>query len=194
MHLRNFEGAVRTADLDRSAAARTAAKPATTTPQTVTAAPSRGAFFEMMRSAAEPAAPDAPGVRAGGTVGTSSVDQNLSGVRGGSSGSPAGQTAVRNAVTSDTTPTPAPVPETPVDIINRLLTKLGYDASSFQARVTSAHINYPGMSYDYPLLEVTVNGERVGFHLSSAMHDPRMTAANISSMMGRPVMNLSVFS
>jgi len=81
-----------------------------------------------------------------------------------------------------------------VESLNAFLTKLGYDPASFNARVTSANISVPGISYEYPLLEVTVQGERVGFHLPSAARDLRMTAANISSMLGRPVMDLSVFA
>ena len=151
-----------------------------------------------------------------------SADENSTGARGSSQTAPPKVAAVRNSpatatlpldATPESTPTgpaptvptptgpaptvPAPavpVSDNPVDVINALLTKLGYDASTFQTRVTSSQISYPGASYEYPLLEVTVNGERVGFHLPSAMRDPRITAANISSMMGRPLLNFGVFA
>ena len=139
-----------------------------------------------------------------------SGDENSTGIRASSRTAPRNVQAVGNSPstlpTLDTTtpePTapappspgpPVPVSDNPVDVINALLTRLGYDASAFHTRVTSSQISYPGASYEYPLLEVTVNGERVGFHLPSAMRDPRITAANISSMLGRPLLNFGVFA
>lgn len=219
MYLRNIEGAARGADTQRMAANATTAQ---NTPQStaargstapaIAAPSSRGAFFDMMLTAqsslSAPAPAGGPAVRAA-TATPLSVGENSTGVRGSSQAVTPPVTAVRNSPGSasttatqplDTAPTPesAPPPppssDNPVDVINGLLTKLGYDASTFQARVTSSQISYPGMSYAYPLLEVTVNGERVGFHLPSAMRDPRVTAANISSMLGRPLLNFGVFA
>ncbi len=175
--------------------------------------PSRGAFFEMMLTA-QPSAPAAqkPAVpRLLSSAGSQSAarllsaDENSS-VRGGSRVTPPLVSPIRNT-TSDASSThttssgtsgppdaPPPPAQSPVEAINSLLSKLGYDPASFNARVTSSTISVPGLSYEYPLLEVTVNGERVGFHLPSAMKDPRITAANISSMLGRPIMDLSVFA
>ena len=167
--------------------------------------PSRGAFFEMMLSAQpsssaaqKPAIPKHVSAAASPTAARIlSTDENSS-VRGGSLVS-----TIRNANSDPSTPSfgtsgtpdaPPPPAQTPVEAINSLLGKLGYDPANFNARVTSATISVPGLSYEYPLLEVTVNGERVGFHLPSAMKDPRITAANISSMLGRPIMDLSVFA
>ena len=181
---------------------------------------SRGAFFDMMLAAQSPAPalPPAPPPAANrstfqtATARPLSADENSTGARGSSQTAPPKVAAVRNSpatatlpldATPESTPTgpaptaPAPtvpVSDNPVDVINALLTKLGYDASTFRTRVTSSQISYPGASYEYPLLEVTVNGERVGFHLPSAMRDPRITAANISSMMGRPLLNFGVFA
>ena len=183
---------------------------------------SRGAFFDMMLAAQSPA-PALPAAAANrstfqtATARPLSADENSTGARGSSQTAPPKVAAVRNSpatatlpldATPESTPTgpaptgpaqtaPAPtvpVSDNPVDVINALLTKLGYDASTFRTRVTSSQISYPGASYEYPLLEVTVNGERVGFHLPSAMRDPRITAANISSMMGRPLLNFGVFA
>ncbi len=89
---------------------------------------------------------------------------------------------------------PTPSVENAVDILNGLLRKLGFDPANFGARITSTRIEVPGIAYDYPMLEVTVNGERMGFHLPSVVNDPRITAANISSMMGKPVMNFGAFA
>ena len=219
MYLRNIEGAARSADITRTTARTTSgrntaqsaatsrdAAPATTTPS------SRGAFFDMMLAAQPPMI--GPPVTAASrsaaqnpTARLLSADENSTGVRGASRTAPPRVEEVRNSPSSiqplDTTtpepatPTPAstaPVSDNPVDVINALLTRLGYDASAFQTRVTSSQISYPGASYEYPLLEVTVNGERVGFHLPSAMRDPRITAANISSMLGRPLLNFGVFA
>lgn len=181
---------------------------------------SRGAFFDMMLAAQSPAPalPPAPPPAANrstfqtATARPLSADENSTGARGSSQTAPPKVAAVRNSPATatlpldatpestptgpaPTVPTPAvPVSDNPVDVINALLTKLGYDASTFRTRVTSSQISYPGASYEYPLLEVTVNGERVGFHLPSAMRDPRITAANISSMMGRPLLNFGVFA
>lgn len=181
---------------------------------------SRGAFFDMMLAAQSPAPalPSAPPAAANrstfqtATARPLSADENSTGARGSSQTAPPKVAAVRNSPATatlpldatpestptgpaPTVPTPAvPVSDNPVDVINALLTKLGYDASTFRTRVTSSQISYPGASYEYPLLEVTVNGERVGFHLPSAMRDPRITAANISSMMGRPLLNFGVFA
>ena len=181
---------------------------------------SRGAFFDMMLAAQSPAPalPPAPPAAANrstfqtATARPLSADENSTGARGSSQTAPPKVAAVRNSpatatlpldATPESTPTgpaptvptpAAPVSDNPVDVINALLTKLGYDASTFRTRVTSSQISYPGASYEYPLLEVTVNGERVGFHLPSAMRDPRITAANISSMMGRPLLNFGVFA
>ena len=181
---------------------------------------SRGAFFDMMLAVQSPAPalPPAPPAAANrstfqtATARPLSADENSTGARGSSQTAPPKVAAVRNSPATatlpldatpestptgpaPTVPTPAvPISDNPVDVINALLTKLGYDASTFRTRVTSSQISYPGASYEYPLLEVTVNGERVGFHLPSAMRDPRITAANISSMMGRPLLNFGVFA
>ena len=187
-----------------------------------TTAPSRGAFFDMMLSvqAPAPAPPAGPAATRSTVQNPTAVpnptarllsgDENSTGVRASSRTAPPKVEAVRNSPstlhTLDTTtpePTtpapppsapPVPVSDNPVDVINALLTRLGYDATAFNTRVTSSQISYPGASYEYPLLEVTVNGERVGFHLPSAMRDPRITAANISSMLGRPLLNFGVFA
>ena len=216
MYLRNMEGAARSADIIRTAAAAT---PPRNSPQSVAATvsttpSSRGAFFDMMVATQPPSptppAPNHPAVPAatgrarpqGGAI-PLSVDEKPTGVRDSSRSGPKVE-EVRNSPTPapapstsldppDSAPT-APVSDNPVDVINALLTKLGYDASAFQTRVTSAQITYPGASYEYPLLEVNVNGERVGFHLPSAMRDPRITAANISAMLGRPLLNFGVFA
>ena len=195
MHLRNFEGAAREAHLDRPSAARSAAKDLITKQDTAAPATgSRGAFFEMMLTAqpAEPPAVKPPAAK------PPSADENSSSTRGAKAAVPR-QTAVQTpAAAASTVPESkdagAPVPTDPVAVLNSLLGKLGYDPSTFNTRVTSQHIAVPGLAYDYPLLEVTVNGERVGFHLPSAANDLRMTAANISSMMGNPVMSLGVFA
>ena len=137
-----------------------------------------------------------------------SADETSTGVRGPSRSVAPPVSNVRNSAAAAATSSsrldasdgtagpsdPPQAPANPVDALNGLLRKLGYDPASFNAQVTSAHIAVPGLSYDYPLLQVTVNGENVGFHLPSAMHDLRMTAANISSMMGRPVMAMSDFA
>lgn len=152
-----------------------------------------------------PAAPPVP--RSTGSSGARvlSSDENSS-VRGGSR-SPAPLPApVRNDPASGRSnalestdngqdpPPPTSPPMSPVETLNAFLSKLGYDPASFNARVTSANISVPGISYEYPLLEVTVQVEKIGFHLPSAARDLRITAANISSMMGKPVNNLSVFA
>lgn len=182
---------------------------------------SRGPFFDMMVAARKPEpAFQSPAMSTPATASRavpSNADRlpkvQISGARILSAdesaavrGATRTATTVRNAsgTPQDAAPTPSettgqaeatpPTPQTPVEAINNLLTKLGYDPANFNARVTSSTISVPGLSYEYPLLEVTVNGERVGFHLPSAMRDPRMTAANISSMMGRPVMDLAVFA
>ncbi|MBY0508422.1 MAG: hypothetical protein K2X03_31215 [Bryobacteraceae bacterium] len=161
--------------------------------------PSRGPFFDMML-AASPATTSAPAASPLARTGNSGAkirsSDDFSPLRGGGHPS-AGRGGAIQAREADPAPPEPPTPppaQTPVETINALLTKLGFDASKFNARVTSETISVPGMSYQYPLLEVTVNGERVGFHLPSAMKDPRMTAANISSMLGKPVMDLSVFA
>ena len=223
MYLRNIEGAARSADITRTTArttsgrntaqsAATSRDAAPATAPATTAPSSRGAFFDMMLAAQPPTI--GPPVTAANrsaaqnpTARVLSADENSTGVRGASRTAPPRVEEVRNSPSSiqplDTTtpepatPTPAstaPVSDNPVDVINALLTRLGYDASAFQTRVTSSQISYPGASYEYPLLEVTVNGERVGFHLPSAMRDPRVTAANISSMLGRPLLNFGVFA
>ena len=216
MDVRNMEGAARSADINRTAAAATSGR---NSPQSVAATASstpssRGAFFDMM-VAAQPAAPTPPApnrpaipaatarARPQGAAISLSVDEKPTGVRDTSRPGPKVE-EVRNSPAPapapsssldppDSVPT-APVSDNPVDVINALLTRLGYDASAFQTRVTSSQISYPGASYEYPLLEVNVNGERVGFHLPSAMRDPRITAANISAMLGRPLLNLGVFA
>ena len=224
MYLRNIDGAARSANITRTTPAVTSGRNTSQTvtaardmASTTTTPTSRGAFFDMML-AAQPAAPAAAptparstGNRAAFQTATArfptarplSVDENPTGVRGSSQTAPPKVEEVRKspgtaALPLDTTPESAPptvpVSDNPVDVINALLTRLGYDASTFQTRVTSSQISYPGASYEYPLLEVTVNGERVGFHLPSAMRDPRITAANISSMLGRPLLNFGVFA
>ncbi len=224
MYLRNIEGAARSADITRITAGSTSGRNTTQSAATSrdaapssTAPSSRGAFFDMMLAAQSPAPAQAVAPAANRSVVQNptarllSADENSTGVRGSSRTAPPKVEAVRNSPSSvqplDTTttepapetpaPTPAPTPpvsDNPVDVINALLTRLGYDASAFHTRVTSSQISYPGASYEYPLLEVTVNGERVGFHLPSAMRDPRVTAANISSMLGRPLLNFGVFA
>ena len=224
MYLRNIEGAARSADISRTTAAVTPGRntsqsiaAARDTASTAATPSSRGAFFDMMLAAQSPA-PALPAAAANrstfqtATARPLSADENSTGARGSSQTAPPKVAAVRNSPATatlpldatpestptgpaPTVPTPAvPVSDNPVDVINALLTKLGYDASTFRTRVTSSQISYPGASYEYPLLEVTVNGERVGFHLPSAMRDPRITAANISSMMGRPLLNFGVFA
>lgn len=210
MYLRNIEGVARTADSirtnDKPRAANVSARNVTSTGDTVAAAAvprSRGAFFEMMLTAQSTApAPSLPQRSTTSAARPLSSDENSTSVRSSSRTTAPQVAAVRNSpvVTSSlglntVSPVETPPPsENPVDVINALLTKLGYDASAFQTRVTSAHIAVPGLAYDYPLLEVTVNGERVGFHLPSAMKDPRITAANISTMLGHPVMNFAAFA
>jgi len=205
MHLRNFEGAPRTPLSSRPGRELTqqSASERQNPLSSASSAPSRGAFFDMMMTAA-PAPPAAPAVsapRASSAVRVLSSDENSS-VRGGSHTAPpapvrnvpgTGRSIPLEATDNGQGPPPTP-PPTPVESLNAFLTKLGYDPASFNARVTSANISVPGISYEYPLLEVTVQGERVGFHLPSAARDLRMTAANISSMLGRPVMDLSVFA
>ena len=185
MHLRNVDGMARTASSGAITSRPTAAKTLTNQKDQPTAgSKSRGSFFQMMLSAdsAQRAKP-------------SSADGNSTAVRGGSATSQETPAMVRNTINTELTPPPLPPPSTdPVEVLNGLLSKLGYDPSHFNARVTSANISVPGLSYAYPLLEVTVNGEKVGFHLPSVMHDPRVTAANISSMMGKPVMNFGAFA
>ena len=221
MYLRNLEGPARTTISNRergtpgrptavnrtlSSAQGGEAKPAPALPA------SRGAFFDMMvtaQSAQQPASAPPPRISASSATNSTarvlSTDGN-SAVRGALRAVAPQVAAVRNTPTAtrstrlDASGEPAEPnapenpPHTPVDALNSLLSKLGYDPASFEARVTSATISVPGISYEYPLLEVTVNGEKVGFHLPSAMKDPRMTAANISSMMGRPITDLSVFA
>ena len=223
MYLRNIEGAARRADISRTTAAVTSDRntsqsiaAAGDTASTGGTTISRGAFFDMMVAAQSPApSPPNRSIPQTATARPLSVDQNSTGTRGSSQTAPPRVAAVRNSPATttlplDATPEPnptvppapappapaptAPVSDNPVDVINALLTRLGYDASTFQTRVTSSQISYPGASYEYPLLEVTVNGERVGFHLPSAMRDPRITAANISSMMGHPLLNFGVFA
>ncbi len=207
MYLRNFEGAPRTPLSSRPSREVTlqSASARQNPLSSASSAPSRGAFFDMMMTAA-PAPPAAPAVsapRASSAVRVLSSDENSS-VRGGSRSATASPGLVRNvpgagrsvpleATDEGQDPPPTP-PKTPVESLNAFLTKLGYDPASFNARVTTANISVPGLSYEYPLLEVTVQGEKVGFHLPSAARDLRMTAANISSMMGKPVMDLSVFA
>jgi hypothetical protein len=45
----------------------------------------------------------------------------------------------------------------------------------------------------YDLIQVEVKGERVGFHANSVKQDPRLAAANIAAMMGRPVLTFAEF-
>lgn len=98
------------------------------------------------------------------------------------------------ATTPPATTPPVTSVENAVEVLNELLRKLGFEPANFGARITSTRIDVPGILYEYPMLEVTVNGERLGFHLPSVVNDPRMTAANISSMMGKPVMNFAAFA
>lgn len=209
MHLRNnVEGAGRSVDLTRTASSRRTAnesRPASAQPSTTAVPSSRGPFFDMLTAQTTPpaAAVVARTHRAQASAARPLSSDDNSAVRGASRVVPPRATPVRNSAVqtlNGETTAPAPtVPETPpppstVDILNSLLRKLGFEPANFRARVTSTRIEVPGIAYDYPMLEVTVNGERVGFHLPSVVHDPRITAANISSMMGRPVMSFSEFA
>lgn len=193
MHLRTMDsiGAGRMADSRLEA--RTAAKSQETAKNE-----SRGAFFEMMLAADGGARKTETSVP---RASSSSGDEISTAVRGGTQPTApraTPQAAVRTtAVTEENTPaqTPTTFPAgDPVETLNGLLSKLGYDPAQFGTKVTSTTISYPGLTYEYPLLEVTVNGEKVGFHLQSAANDLRMTAANIASMLGRPVMNFTEFA
>ncbi len=194
MHLRTMDriGAGRMADSRLEA--RTTAKSQETAKNE-----SRGAFFEMMLAADGGARKTETSVP---RANSSSSDEISTAVRGGTQPTApraTSQAAVRTTAAVSEENTPAQTPTTfpagdPVETLNGLLSKLGYDPAQFGTKVTSTTISYPGMTYEYPLLEVTVNGEKVGFHLQSAANDLRMTAANIASMLGRPVMNFAEFA
>ncbi len=212
MYLRNVENAsaYRSAEFRTRNTANTGDTSAAVAPA-APATPSRGAFFEMML-AATPAPAETVA-----TVRNPSTDQVPAAIRGGSQGIAPLNAAVRNMPSSAPTVAPAstgpssttetepptggpsgtpgapPNSGNPVDDLNDLLRRLGFQPATFNAQVTSTTISVPGLSYEYPLLEVTVNGERIGFHLPAAMNDLRMTATNIASMLGRPVMNFAEF-
>jgi hypothetical protein len=194
MYLRNLESAYS----GRSAALRNVAEnPAQSAGNKTPAAPSRGAFFDMMVAAAPASPPTESRLTSSSGVKPLAGDENSTGLRGGNApatDSRALTAPLTTSTTASTSTTDTISTGNPIEDLNGLLRKLGYEPSSFNARITSAHIAVPGLAYDYPLLEVTVNGERVGFHLPSALKDMRNTAANISSMMGRPVMNFAEFA
>lgn len=115
------------------------------------------------------------------------------GVSASAAATPAAATGGTRTITQNAEETPTnPVPPN-TELLNQVrsaLNSVGLNPDQYNLRVGSLTISYPNIpTYEYPVLFADINGQTAGFYLNGVAQNPGMFAANVSSMLGRPVMH-----